>query len=466
MVSSYTQNNGIEKPGIGEQSNTWGNTANNNYDILDRAANGVGTVALTGTSSNLTTSDGILSDGQYNTLVFTGALGATHTVTVLPNDLRKLYTVYNLTGQSLIFTQGSGGNVTLANGDSAIIYCSGTGATSAIVNIADHLAMSSPRITGGSISGLSAPLAVVDGGSGSTTASGARTAFGLGTMATLNTGTAGGEFRTNTQNASTFQPLDATLTAYAGFSGAADVVPYFTGTDALASMTVTTAARTVLDDVSTSAMLTTLGAQPSGATLTSLEGLSLVAGDILYATGPDTLVRLAAGADRTFLKSAAGTPAWASDWTYTSPVTLAGVDDDFTGIPAGVTEVRFFLDGISLSGSSQIAWQLGTSGSFATSGYSNMSGTIDLSAVGVTDDTTQFVVFSGSATSIARGFISFVKGDGNDWFVSGMIRRNSNAISFLSGSVSLGGVLTRIKVKSQNGTDTFDSSGQAYIAYR
>ena len=41
MPSTYTTNNGLEKPGSGEQSGTWGTTVNTNYDMLDRAINGV-----------------------------------------------------------------------------------------------------------------------------------------------------------------------------------------------------------------------------------------------------------------------------------------------------------------------------------------------------------------------------------------------------------------------------------------
>jgi len=57
-----------------------------------------------------------------------------------------------------------------------------------------------------------------------------------------------------------------------------------------------------------------LGAQPLGSTLTSLESLSLVAGDILYATAADTLVRLPKGAAGQILQMNAGAtaPEWAS----------------------------------------------------------------------------------------------------------------------------------------------------------
>ena len=46
MPSTYTNNSGIEKPGSGEQAGTWGATSNNNFDIIDRALNGVGTITL------------------------------------------------------------------------------------------------------------------------------------------------------------------------------------------------------------------------------------------------------------------------------------------------------------------------------------------------------------------------------------------------------------------------------------
>lgn len=135
MPSTYTTNGGIEKIASGEQSGTWGQTTNDNFDIIDRITNGVGSITLSGTSSNLQTADGSLSDGQYKVLVLGGTPSGTHTITVLPNNAQKLYFVVNNSGQSVIFDQGSGSNVTIANNDSAIIYCDGGGGAAAVKKV-------------------------------------------------------------------------------------------------------------------------------------------------------------------------------------------------------------------------------------------------------------------------------------------------------------------------------------------
>ena len=120
MPSSYTANNGIEKPNPGEQTGVWGATLNTNFDIIDRVLSGVGSISLSGTTHTLTTTDGTLTDGMYKVLLFTGALGANNTVTISPNDQDKLYFVVNATTDSgssgpysVIIKQGTGATVTL-----------------------------------------------------------------------------------------------------------------------------------------------------------------------------------------------------------------------------------------------------------------------------------------------------------------------------------------------------------------
>ena len=139
MPSTYTTNGGIEKIATGEQSGSWGTTTNLNFDIIDRITNGVGTITLSGTSSNLQTTDGTLSDGQYKALVLGGSPSGTHTITVLPNDAQKIYFVQNGTSESVIFSQGSGSNITIPANTSDIIYCDGGGASAAVSSLIDDV---------------------------------------------------------------------------------------------------------------------------------------------------------------------------------------------------------------------------------------------------------------------------------------------------------------------------------------
>jgi hypothetical protein len=135
MASTYTVNTGIELIANGEQSGTWGTTTNVNLEIIDRLTNGVGAITLSGTTHTLTTTDGTLSDGQFKVLVFGGSPSGTNTVTISPNDQDKQYFILNSSGQSVVLTQGSGGNVTIANGKSAIVFADGGGAGAAVTDL-------------------------------------------------------------------------------------------------------------------------------------------------------------------------------------------------------------------------------------------------------------------------------------------------------------------------------------------
>jgi hypothetical protein len=135
MPSTYTSNLGIELPADGELDGLWGDVVNENMSIIDRATNGSLALSLSGTSSTLTTSDGALSNGQFGTLVLGGTPSGTHTITISPNDAQKTYLVRNTTAQSVVFTQGSGGNVTIRSGASGIIYSDGAGSGAAVTSL-------------------------------------------------------------------------------------------------------------------------------------------------------------------------------------------------------------------------------------------------------------------------------------------------------------------------------------------
>ncbi|HUX30898.1 MAG TPA: hypothetical protein VMV78_09775 [Thiobacillus sp.] len=134
MPSTYT-GSGIELIGDGEQSGSWGNTTNNNLEIINRLISEAGTIALAGTTHTLSIADGTLSDGQYAVLVFGGAPSGANTVTISPNDAKRVFIVSNTTSQNVILTQGSGGNVTVGVNGKAIVYSDGGGASAAVVDV-------------------------------------------------------------------------------------------------------------------------------------------------------------------------------------------------------------------------------------------------------------------------------------------------------------------------------------------
>lgn len=138
MPSTFTLSSGIEKPGSGEQSGTWGTTVNTNMDIIDRSMNGIFELGLTGTTSNLQTTDGTLSEGMYRFIKLTGSLSAAHTITVLPADAQKIYYFKNETtdggsGLQDVTIQQGAGTFVVPNGATKAVYMDGNGTVDEIV---------------------------------------------------------------------------------------------------------------------------------------------------------------------------------------------------------------------------------------------------------------------------------------------------------------------------------------------
>lgn len=133
MASTYTANTGIEKIGSGEKAGTWGTTTNANFDILDKAINGVEAISLSSTTKTITTTDGsAASQGINKVFVFSGSPGGTCTVTLAPNDQDKVYLIKNGSDQIVLISQGSGANASLVAGETAWVFSDGAGAAAAV----------------------------------------------------------------------------------------------------------------------------------------------------------------------------------------------------------------------------------------------------------------------------------------------------------------------------------------------
>ncbi len=137
-MATYTTNGGIKKIATGDESGTWGTSTNTNSDIIDRLATGVGDITLSGTTHTLTTSDGSASDGQFHVLNLGGSPSGTNTITIAPNDTKRMYVIRNASGQTATLSQGSGANVSVLNGKTAMIFCDGAGTGAAVTDISSN----------------------------------------------------------------------------------------------------------------------------------------------------------------------------------------------------------------------------------------------------------------------------------------------------------------------------------------
>lgn len=163
---SNTTNLGITLPVNGTEDGTWGDIVNENMEILDRAIDGSVTILLTGATSNLTTTAGALSDGQYKLIIL--APDGTppddnHLITIVPSTAQKIYFVRNTTAVNIRFQQGTGATkVTIPSGKGAIIYSDGSNDVYDLTSYFPFVSDTSGGVTGSFGIGTTSPTVQLD----------------------------------------------------------------------------------------------------------------------------------------------------------------------------------------------------------------------------------------------------------------------------------------------------------------
>ena len=143
----------------------------------------------------------------------------------------------------------------------------------------------------------------------------------------------------------------------------------------------------------------------------------------------------------------------------TSVSPTSGVLVDFTSIPSWARRVSVLFTGMSTSGTSGINLRLGTASAFATTGYTAARSSFSASAVTTSVESAGFFITNvGDATALITGRIDLVNAYSNTWVASGNYSiPNLTRATIIAGFIDLSDVLTRIRLISSNGTDTFDA---------
>ncbi len=257
----------------------------------------------------------------------------------------------------------SDGNFIVGNGTKFITESGSTARNSLGLGSIATQNSNNISVTGGSITNIT-DLAVGDGGTGSSTASGARSNLGLAI-------------------GSDVQAYDAELAAVAGLTSAADKGIQFTGSGSAATYDLTSAGKALLDDANAAAQRSTLGVDEAGTdnstnvTLAntnylSISGQEITGGTVPVASGGTGAT--SASAARTALGVAIGSNVQAYDAELAAVAGLTSAADkgiQFTGSGSAAT-YDLTSAGKALLDDANAAAQLVTLGLSATAAELNI----------------------------------------------------------------------------------------------
>ena len=199
MASTYDNSLRLELIATGEAASTWGDKTNVNLTAI-AAAFGYATQDGFAADANATTTvaDGAADPARalYFKITSSATLTATRTLTIAPNTISRVMWIENATtgSQSIEISQGSGANVTIPTGKTAVVYLDGAGAGAAVVD-----AMASLNIDG-SITAAAGTFTTADINAGTidgTVIGGTTAAAGSFAALVATTGTFSGEIAAN-----------------------------------------------------------------------------------------------------------------------------------------------------------------------------------------------------------------------------------------------------------------------------
>jgi len=222
------------------------------------------------------------------------------------------------------------------------------------------------------------------------------------------------------------------------------------GSAIVSGTTVTTATTSFTG--ATSGISTTLTASSVTGTIQVgqvIAGTNITAGTTITALGTGT------GGAGTYTISPASTG------TVSGTITVVGVS--FLNIPSWVKRITVMFNGVSTSGTSNFLIQAitGTS-TVINSGYSSSAST---GASGATSTAGNVLMAVTAAATVYNIAATLVNVSGNTWLTTSVGGTGaSNAGNVSGGVVTLGAVLTGVRITTVNGTDTFDA-GSINILY-
>jgi len=139
MASTFDNNLRLREMGTGDESGTWGARTNENLELIAEAFS-YQTEATFSSDANATATIADGSTDKYRAMyvkVTSGvSLTATRTLTIAPNTVSKMFIIENATSgaQSISIAQGSGGAITIPNGNSKVIFTEGTGSGAGVID--------------------------------------------------------------------------------------------------------------------------------------------------------------------------------------------------------------------------------------------------------------------------------------------------------------------------------------------